>query len=95
MNTKESISSQEAAFSLALSLSLTITFLQAIRQMNIDGGVAVPDKWEELIKQLRTLFLDSCRVAGKDFIETGDEKSAALMGYVLKMSRPNGARDDA
>jgi hypothetical protein len=95
MNTKETVGSQEIAFSLALSLSLTLTFLRAIRQMNIDGGIAVPDKWEELIKQLHTLFLDSCRVAGKDFIETGDEKSAALMGYVLKMSRPNGARDDA
>jgi len=95
VNTKESINSQEAAFSLALSLSLTITFLQAIRQMNIDNGVVVPDKWEELIKQLRTLFLDSCRIAGKDFVETGDEKSEALMGYVLKMSRPNGARDNA
>ena len=95
MNTNESINSQEAAFSLALSLSLTITFLRAIRQMNIDNGVVVPDKWEELIKQLRTLFLDSCQIAGKDFIETGDEKSAALMGYVLKMSRPNGVRDDA
>ena len=95
MNTKESINSQEAAFSLALSLSLTITFLRAIRQMNIDNGVVVPDKWKELIEQLHTLFLDSCRIAGKDFIETGDEKSAALMGYVLKMSRPNGARDNA
>ena len=95
MNTKESINSQEAAFSLALSLSLTITFLRAIRQMNIDNGVVVSDKWEKLIEQLHTLFLDSCRVAGKDFIETGDEKSAALMGYVLKMSRPNGARDNA
>ena len=95
MNAKESINSQEAAFSLALSLSLTITFLRAIRQMNIDNGVVVPDKWKELIEQLHTLFLDSCQIAGKDFVETGDEKSAALMGYVLKMSRPNGARDDA
>ena len=95
MNTKETVGSQEIAFSLALSLSLTLTFLRAIRQMNIDNGVVVPDKWEELIKQLHTLFLDSCQIAGKDFIETGDEKSAALMGYVLKMSRPNGARDDA
>ena len=95
MNTKETVGSQEIAFSLALSLSLTITFLRAIRQMNIDNGVVVPDKWEELINQLHTLFLDSCRLAGKDFIETGDEKSAALMGYVLKMSRPDGTRDDA
>ena len=95
MNTKENISSQETAFSLALSLSLTITFLPAIRQINIDGGVAVPDKWEELIEQLHTLFLDSCRIAGEDFVETGNEKSAALIGYVLKMSRPNNPRDNA
>jgi hypothetical protein len=95
MNAHEKIGVQEIAASLALSLSLTLTFLRAIRQMSIDNGAPVPTDWDGFIDQLHTLFLDSCGMAGKDFIETGNEKSESLMNYVLKMSRPDNPRDNA
>ena len=95
MNVHEKVGVQEIAASLALSLSLTITFLRAIRQMNIDNGVPIPKDWDGFIDQLHTLFLDSCAMAGKDFVETGNEKSESLMNYVLKMSRPDNPRDNA
>ena len=95
MNVHEKISVPEVAASLALSLSLTLTFLRAIRQMSIDNGAPVPTDWDGFIDQLHTLFLDSCGMAGKDFIETADEKSESLMNYVLRMSRPDNPRDNA
>jgi hypothetical protein len=91
MSIRENVTTEEIAFSLALSLSMTVTFLKAIQRHSANKESA-PKEWSELINTLQRLMEDSVAVSGKERASTGQEKSAILMDMILEMSRPDNTR---
>jgi hypothetical protein len=90
MSIRDNVTSEEIAFSLALSLSMTLTFLQAIQLHPANKNL--PNEWEKLIENLQRLLNDAVALSGEERAKTGQEKSSILMDMILKMSRPESVR---
>lgn len=91
MSSPNNLTVEEIAFSLALSLNMTITFLKAI-QFHPANKESTPEEWIKLINTLQQILDDSVALSGKERASTGQEKSNILMDTILKMSRPENAR---
>ena len=91
MNIRENVTTEEIAFSLALSLSMTITFLKAI-QFHPANKESIPEDWVKLIDTLQQLLNDSVALSGKERASMGQEKINILMHTILNMSRLESVR---